>query len=71
MKDVEFRNALTEAGLTQAQFARLSGLNPVTVNKWCRGKRKKGAPPWTAWVFKLHSENRALTELAGDRAVYS
>ncbi len=70
MSPEDFKLALEHADLSQAAFARLAHLNPVTVNKWCRGKRKHGAPEWAAWALEMYCDNRALSDEVGDRAVY-
>ncbi len=70
MSPEAFRLALENANLSQAAFARLAKINPVTVNKWCRGKRKRGAPDWAEWALEMYCDNRALCEQLGDRTVY-
>jgi DNA-binding transcriptional regulator YiaG len=70
MTPENFRLALERANLSQAAFARLAKLDPVTVNKWCRGKRKRGAPDWAEWALAMYCDNRALSEITGDRTVY-
>ncbi len=71
MTPQEFRLALENANLSQAAFARLAHLNPVTVNKWCRGKRKRGAPDWAEWALGMYCDNRSLSEIIYDRTIYT
>lgn len=52
----EFAALLARAGVTQAGFARLSGLTARQVNNWCRGRAT--VPPWAvalAVILELHS----------------
>lgn len=44
----EFAALLRAAGLTQAAFARLSGVTSMAANNWCRGRSR--VPQW-AWVL--------------------
>jgi transcriptional regulator with XRE-family HTH domain len=41
-----FTALLSQADVSQAGFARLSGVSPRQVNKWCRGKA--AVPRWAA-----------------------
>ncbi len=69
MNNQDFRLALENANLSQAAFARLAKVDPVTVNRWCTGKRS--VPPWTGWALEMYCDNRALSEELGDRTVYA
>jgi len=46
-----FTALLRQADVSQAGFARLSGVSPRQVNKWCRGRA--AVPRWAAI---LHDE---------------
>lgn len=41
-----FTAMLSQADVSQAGFARLSGVSPRQVNKWCRGRA--AVPRWAA-----------------------
>jgi transcriptional regulator with XRE-family HTH domain len=41
-----FTALLSQADVSQAGFARLSGVSPRQVNKWCRGRA--AVPRWAA-----------------------
>lgn len=59
----EFAALLARAGVSQAGFARLSGLTARQVNNWCRGRA--AIPPWAAALailLELHSPE-AITML--------
>jgi transcriptional regulator with XRE-family HTH domain len=45
---------LARAGVSQAGFARLSGLTPRQVNNWCRGRA--ALPPWAAVLAAILEE---------------
>jgi transcriptional regulator with XRE-family HTH domain len=47
----EFAALLARAGVSQAGFARLSGLTSRQVNNWCRGRA--AVPPWAAALAVL------------------
>jgi transcriptional regulator with XRE-family HTH domain len=50
----EFAALLARAGVSQAGFARLSGLTPRQVNNWCRGRA--AVPPWAAILAAILEE---------------
>jgi len=50
----EFAALLARAGISQACFARLSGLTPRQVNNWCRGRA--AVPPWAAILAAILDE---------------
>ena len=43
-----FTALLARAGVSQAAFARLAGVTPRQVNKWCRGRA--AVPAWAAVI---------------------
>ena len=43
-----FTALLARAGFSQAAFARLAGVTPRQVNKWCRGRA--AVPAWAAVI---------------------
>jgi transcriptional regulator with XRE-family HTH domain len=51
MTGTELQAALREVGLSQRQFAALSGVAISTVNRWA--KDKQPIPQWVAWVLTL------------------
>lgn len=53
----EFASLLARAGISQASFARLSGLTARQVNNWCRGRA--AIPPWAAALAVLLEEQSA------------
>jgi transcriptional regulator with XRE-family HTH domain len=57
----EFADLLAQADLPQAGFARLAGISPRQVNKWCRGHA--AVPRWAA-VLAL-----AMRELSAEALV--
>lgn len=46
LQPTEFAAILAAADVSQAGFARLSGVSPRQVNKWCRGRA--AVPRWAA-----------------------
>ncbi len=44
LQGTEFAAILASADVSQAGFARLSGVSPRQVNKWCRGRA--AVPRW-------------------------
>lgn len=50
----EFAALLARTEVSQAGFARLSGLTPRQVNNWCRGRA--AVPPWAAALAVLLQE---------------
>lgn len=56
----EFKSALRELGLTQAEFSRRSGVAISTVNRWATGELP--VPGWAAWVVRLLRERRDIRE---------
>lgn len=63
MTPAEFTAAISDAGLTQAGFARavseLSGqhLSPGTVNRWCRGHRAINPLAIAFVILAKHCQN--------------
>jgi DNA-binding transcriptional regulator YdaS (Cro superfamily) len=57
----EFAALLARADVSQAAFARLTGVTPRQVNNWCRGRAP--VPAWAALVAILLDEQspEALT----------
>ena len=51
----EFAALLARAGVSQAGFARLSGLTSRQVNNWCRGRA--AVPPWAVALAVLLEEH--------------
>jgi transcriptional regulator with XRE-family HTH domain len=64
----EFAALLARAGVSQAAFARLTGLTPRQVNNWCRGRAE--VPPWAAALAVLLEERspEAITILVEETA---
>jgi transcriptional regulator with XRE-family HTH domain len=50
----EFAALLARVDVSQATFARLTGLTPRQVNNWCRGRAV--VPPWAAALAVLLQE---------------
>ena len=50
----EFAALLGRTGVSQAGFARLTGLTARQVNNWCRGRA--AIPPWAAALAVLLEE---------------
>ena len=59
MTPAELKAALKEAGLQQRAFAEMTGVIPLTVNRWCNGKQ-----PIPKWVEAL------LTVMAASAASF-
>jgi transcriptional regulator with XRE-family HTH domain len=55
-----FTALLARAGVSQAAFARLAGVTPRQVNKWCRGRA--AVPTWAAVIAVVlqHRSSEAL-----------
>ena len=51
----EFAALLARTGVSQAAFARLTGLTPRQVNNWCRGRA--AVPPWAAALAVVLDEH--------------
>jgi transcriptional regulator with XRE-family HTH domain len=64
LRHTEFAALLSRADVSQAAFARLTGVTPRQVNNWCRG-RAAAVPAWAALVAVLLDEHspEALTIL--------
>ena len=62
----EFAALLARAGVSQAGFARLSGLTSRQVNNWCRGRA--AVPPWAVALAVLLEERspEAITMLVAE-----
>ena len=62
----EFAALLARAGISQAGFARLTGLTPRQVNNWCRGRA--AVPAWAAALAVLLEERspEAITLLVAE-----
>jgi DNA-binding transcriptional regulator YiaG len=58
-----FATLLDRADVSQAAFARLTGVTPRQVNKWCRGRAT--VPVW-AGVIAVVLQNRSLEALTID-----
>lgn len=56
-----FTECLAAAGLTQAGFARLAGISPRQVNKWCRNRA--AVPRWAA-ILALALQEQSAESLA-------
>lgn len=54
-----FTALLRQADVSQAGFARLSGVSPRQVNKWCRGRA--AVPRWAAFLALALRELSAET----------
>lgn len=59
MSPSDFRAALAELGLSQAEFGRQAGVPPNTVNRWMR---RPAIPPLAAFVITLLQERREIRE---------
>ena len=51
LSDRELAALLARAGTSQAAFARLTGVTPRQVNKWCRGQA--AVPAWAGLLAAL------------------
>ena len=51
LSDSQFGALLARAGVGQAAFARLTGVTPRQVNKWCRGQA--AVPVWAGLIAAL------------------
>jgi transcriptional regulator with XRE-family HTH domain len=51
----EFAALLARAGVSQAAFARLSGITPRQINNWCRGRA--AVPAWAAALGAVLDEH--------------
>ena len=58
-----FATLLARADVSQAAFARLTGVTPRQVNKWCRGRAT--VPVW-AGVIAVVLQNRSAEALTID-----
>ena len=58
-----FAALLARADVSQATFARLAGVTPRQVNKWCRGQA--AVPVW-AGLLAVILQDRSLDALAID-----
>ena len=63
MDDHDLGHLDTRAGVSQAGFARFTGLTPRQVNNWCRGRA--AVPPWAVALAVLLEERspEAITML--------
>jgi DNA-binding transcriptional regulator YiaG len=61
LQHTEFVALLASADVSQAGFARLSGVSARQVNKWCRGRA--GVPRWAALLAL------ALRELSAEALI--
>ena len=63
LRHIEFAALLSRADVSQAAFARLTGVTPRQVNNWCRGRA--AVPAWAALVAVLLDDHspEALTIL--------
>ena len=61
LRHIEFAALLSRADVSQAAFARLTGVTPRQVNNWCRGRAP--VPAWAALIAVLLEEHspEALT----------
>ena len=61
LRPTEFAALLARADVSQAAFARLTGVTPRQVNNWCRGRA--AVPAWAALVAVLLDDHspEALT----------
>jgi transcriptional regulator with XRE-family HTH domain len=59
LSGAEFADLLANADLGQAGFARLAGISPRQVNKWCRGHA--AVPRWAAVLALAMRELSAET----------
>jgi len=61
LSDSQFATLLAQAGVSQATFARLTGVTPRQVNKWCRGQA--AVPAWAGLLAALLQDHspEALT----------
>ena len=57
LSDSAFTALLAQAGLSQAAFARLTGVTPRQVNKWCRGQAT--VPVWAGLIAALLQDHSA------------
>ena len=64
LSGAEFAALLARAGVSQAAFARLTGVTPRQVNRWCRGQA--AVPAWAGLLAALlqnHSPEALLISL--------
>lgn len=59
LQHTEFTSILASADVSQASFARLSGVSTRQVNKWCRGRA--AVPRWAALLAIALREMSAET----------
>ena len=64
-----FRAALNDLGLTQVGAAEFLRVQPTTVNRWARGKRKVPGP--VAAALECLRERRALEAQVGNQRMFS
>ena len=57
LSDSAFAALLAQAGVSQAAFARLTGVTPRQVNKWCRGQA--AVPVWAGLIAALLQDHSA------------
>ena len=64
----EFAGLLDRADVSQARFARLSGVTARQVNNWCRGRAP--VPTWAALLaIVLHDRSAESLELQLEEAL--
>jgi len=55
LSDSAFAKLLARAGVSQAAFARLTGVTPRQVNRWCRGQA--AVPAWAGLLAALPQDH--------------
>jgi DNA-binding transcriptional regulator YiaG len=53
MNEEEFEEKLKENSVSQQQFARITGVAPTTVRRWCSKKWRGKIPFWVELLFEL------------------